>query len=291
MSDSDSSSGSSWIDRIARIFSNEPEDLDDLITLLKDAQQQGLIDHDAFYMIEGVLDVSEMRVRDIMVPRPQVDVIDESESLESILQEIARSAHSRYPVISETKDQVLGILLAKDVLKLMVQGELNSIEDLRAIYRKPVFIPESKRVNVLLREFKSSHNHMALVVDEYAGLAGVVTIEDVLEQIVGEIEDEHDEDEEDLIKPHNGGSFRVQAITPLEMFAESFNVALEHDSNIETLGGLIATHLGHVPQKDEEIVLQGFNFRVLKADSRRVHLFLVKPVKKSSDKPLIASND
>ncbi|SFR53803.1 HlyC/CorC family transporter [Thiomicrospira sp. ALE5] len=283
MSESDSSSRSSWIDRIARVFSNEPEDLDDLITLLKDAQQQGLIDHDAFFMIEGVLDVNEMRVRDIMVPRPQVDVIDESEPLDVILSEIARSAHSRYPVISETKDQVLGILLAKDVLKLMVQGQLNSIEDLRSIYRKPVFIPESKRVNVLLREFKSSHNHMALVVDEYAGLAGVVTIEDVLEQIVGEIEDEHDEDEEALIKAQNGTSFKVQAITPLEVFAETFKVVLDHDSNIETLGGLIATHLGHVPQKGEELVLQGFNFRVLKADSRRVHLFLVKPVNKASD--------
>jgi len=276
MSDSDSSNGSSWLDRIARVFSNEPEDLNDLMALLKDAQQQGLIDSDAFYMIEGVLDVSEMRVRDIMVPRSQVDVIDESESLDDILQEIADSAHSRYPVIAETKDQVVGILLAKDVLKLMMQGQLNSIEDLRTIYRKPVFIPESKRVNVLLREFKSSHNHMALVVDEYAGLAGVVTIEDVLEQIVGEIEDEHDEDEEELIKPQGSEHFKVQAITPLEHFDAFFNVTLEYDDNIETLGGLIATHLGHVPQKDEEICLQDFSFRVLKADSRRVHLFLVK---------------
>ncbi|HEY9018665.1 HlyC/CorC family transporter [Thiomicrospira sp.] len=279
MSDSDSSSsGSSWLERFTRMFSDEPEDREDLLEILKEAQKQGLIDSDALLMIQGVLDVSETRVRDIMVPRPQVDVIDESQPLDAILKEIAESAHSRYPVVSESKDEIIGVLLAKDVLRLMVKGQLNDKDDLRSIYREPVFIPESKRLNVLLREFKTSHNHLALVVDEYAGLAGLVTIEDVLEQIVGEIEDEHDEDEELYIKAQVGDSFAVKAITPLSDFCEEFGVEFENESNIETLGGLIATSMGHVPQKGEEIVMEGLLFRVLKADSRRVHLFQVKRV-------------
>lgn len=278
MSDSDSSSSSSWLERFTRMFSDEPEDREDLLEILKEAQKQGLIDSDALLMIQGVLDVSETRVRDIMVPRPQVDVIDESWSLEAILKEIAESAHSRYPVVSESKDEIVGVLLAKDVLRLMVKGQLNDKDDLRSIYREPVFIPESKRLNVLLREFKTSHNHLALVVDEYAGLAGLVTIEDVLEQIVGEIEDEHDEDEELYIKAQVGDSFAVKAITPLSDFCEEFGVEFENESNIETLGGLIASSMGHVPQKGEEIIMEGLLFRVLKSDSRRVHLFQVKRV-------------
>lgn len=279
MSDSDSSSnGSSWLERFTRMFSDEPEDREDLLEILKEAQKQGLIDSDALLMIQGVLDVSETRVRDIMVPRPQVDVIDESQPLEAILKEIAESAHSRYPVVSESKDEIIGVLLAKDVLRLMVKGQLNDKDDLRSIYREPVFIPESKRLNVLLREFKTSHNHLALVVDEYAGLAGLVTIEDVLEQIVGEIEDEHDEDEELYIKAQVGDSFAVKAIIPLSDFCEAFGVEFDNESNIETLGGLIATSMGHVPQKGEEIMMEGLLFRVLKSDSRRVHLFQVKRV-------------
>lgn len=276
MSDTESSSGSSWLERFSRMFSDEPEDREDLLEILKEAQKQGLLDGDALLMIQGVLDVSETRVRDIMVPRPQVDVIDESLPLEEILKEIAESAHSRYPVVSESKDEIVGVLLAKDVLRLLVKGELNSKADLRAIYREPVFIPESKRLNVLLREFKTSHNHLALVVDEYAGLAGLVTIEDVLEQIVGEIEDEHDEDEEVYIKTHVGDTYAVKAITPLSEFAEEFGIEFENENHIETLGGLIASELGHVPQKGEEVVIDGFLFRVLKADSRRVELFQVK---------------
>jgi magnesium and cobalt transporter len=278
MSDSDSSSGSSWLERLTRLFSDEPEDREDLLDILKEAQRQGLLDSDALLMIQGVLDVSETRVRDIMVPRPQVDVINEAWTLEEILKEITESAHSRYPVISESKDEIVGVLLAKDVLRLMVNGQLNSKEDLRALYREPVFIPESKRLNVLLREFKTSHNHLALVVDEYAGLAGLVTIEDILEQIVGEIEDEHDEDEEQYIKPHVGDSFLVKALMPIDEFSAAFEVELENENQIETLGGLIASHLGHVPQKGEELELSGLLIRVVKANSRRVELLQVKPV-------------
>lgn len=278
MSDSESTSGSSWLDRLTNLFSDEPEDREDLLDILREAQKQGLLDSDALLMIQGVLNVSETRVRDIMVPRPQVDVIDDCKSLEEILEEISESAHSRYPVISESKDEILGVLLAKDVLRLLVNGELNTKADLRATYREAVFIPESKRLNVLLREFKTSHNHLALVVDEYAGLAGLVTIEDVLEQIVGDIEDEHDEDEESFIKSQTGESYVVKAITPLSDFYGEFGVELSHEGNIETLGGLISSHLGHVPQKGEEITMHGFLFRVLKADSRRVHLFQVKQI-------------
>lgn len=276
MSAGDSTSGSSWFERLTRLFSDEPENRDDLLDILQEAEQQGLIDTDALLMIEGVLGVSEMRVRDIMVPRTQVNVIDESLPLEDILQEIVESAHSRYPVISESKDEILGVLLAKDVLRLMVQGKLNSKDDLRSLYRTPVFVPESKRVNVLLREFKSSHNHLALVVDEFAALAGLVTIEDVLEQIVGEIEDEHDENDEENIKERNSGIFSVRAITTLDEFNEYFGCSLECGADIDTLGGMVASQMGRVPQKGEEIIIDGFLFRVARADTRRVMFFVVK---------------
>lgn len=278
----DTSNGSSWLDRLTSLFSDEPDNREDLISILKESQKQGLLDADALLMIEGVLEVSETRVRDIMVPRPQVDVIDDSRELADILEEIIDSAHSRYPVISETKDEILGVLLAKDVLRQMLRGELKTKDDLRALYREAVFVPESKRLNVLLREFKTGHNHLALVVDEYAGLAGLVTIEDVLEQIVGEIEDEHDEGEDQNIKPQANDSFSVKAITPLSEFAEEFDLILETDANIETVGGYVTSKLGHVPQKGEEILVENFLFRVVKADSRKIDLFLVKKV---SEKP------
>lgn len=278
MNDSESSSGSSWLERLARLFSDEPENREDLIEILQEAQRQGVLDTDALAMIQGVLAVSETRVRDIMVPRPQVDVISEAWTLEAILNEVTTSAHSRYPVISESKDEIVGVLLAKDVLRLMVQGELNSKDDLRKIYREPVFIPESKRLNVLLRDFKTSHNHLALVVDEYANLAGLVTIEDILEQIVGDIEDEHDEEEEVFIKPIAGDSYAVSAITPINEFCAQFGVELANENNTETFGGLIATYLGHVPQKGEELVLDGLFIRVIRASSRRVEQFQVKPI-------------
>ena len=223
---SDSTNGSSWLDRLGKVFSDEPESREELISVLKESRAAGVIDGDAMLMIEGVLEVSEARVRDVMIPRPQIEVIDASQSLESILEVIVDSSHSRYPVMDE--NQIVGILLAKDVLRAVIKGELQDKKDLENIYREPTFIPESKRLNVLLREFKSSRNHLALVVDEYAELAGLVTIEDVLEQIVGDIEDEHDVEESSNIQKRAGGAFSVQSITPIEEFNEFFGVEVEH---------------------------------------------------------------
>jgi len=272
---SDSSSGSSWLERLGKVFSDEPESREELVAVLQEAQTQGVLDADAMLMIEGVLDVSEARVRDIMIPRPQIELIDATEPLESILETMLESSHSRYPVMLD-KD-IVGILLAKDVLRSVVKGELKTKEDLQKIYRKAIFVPESKRLNVLLREFKSSRNHLALVVDEYAELAGLVTIEDVLEQIVGDIEDEHDIEEDECIQKRAGGAFSVQSITPLEEFNQFFNVSIETD-NTETIGGFLGAELGHVPVMGETIEVKGLMFKVLKATERKAELFEVKPV-------------
>lgn len=272
---SDSSSGSSWLERLGKVFSDEPESREELVTVLKEAQSQGVIDADALLMIEGVLDVSESRVRDIMIPRLQIEIIDATETLESILETMLESSHSRYPVMQGK--EIVGILLAKDVLRAVVKGELNSKEDLQKIYRDPIFIPESKRLNVLLREIKASRNHLALVVDEYAELAGLVTIEDVLEQIVGDIEDEHDIEEDANIQKRAGEAFSVQALTTLEEFNDFFKVEIETE-HTETLGGFVGTELGHVPVVGEILETHGLCFRVLKATERRAEVFEVKPI-------------
>jgi len=272
---SDSSSGSSWLERLGKVFSDEPESREELVAVLKDAQSQELIDADALLMIEGVLDVSEARVRDIMIPRLQIEIIDATEPLESILETMLESSHSRYPVM--LGKEIVGILLAKDVLRAVIKGELKTKEDLQKIYREPNFIPESKRLNVLLREFKSSRNHLALVVDEYAELAGLVTIEDVLEQIVGDIEDEHDVEEDECIQKRAGGAFSVQALTTIEEFNQFFGVDIETE-NTETIGGFLGAELGHVPVVDETLEIKGLCFKVLKATERRAELFEVKPI-------------
>lgn len=272
---SDSSNGSSWLERLGKIFSDEPESREELVTVLKDAQSQGVLDADAMLMIEGVLDVSEARVRDVMIPRSQIELIDATEPLESILATMLESSHSRYPVMQD--NQIVGILLAKDVFRAVVKGELNTKEALEGIYREANFIPESKRLNVLLREFKSSRNHLALVVDEYAELAGLVTIEDVLEQIVGDIEDEHDVEEDENIQKRAAGAFSVQALTSLEEFNQFFNVEIQTE-NTETIGGFLGAELGHVPVVGETFETQNLLFRVLKATERKAELFEVKPL-------------
>ena len=272
---SDSISGSSWLERLGKIFSDEPGSREELMSVLSDAQSQGLIDSDALLMINGVLNVSEARVRDIMIPRLQIELIDASEPLESILETMLESSHSRYPVICG--NEIVGVLLAKDVFRAVVKGELTTKEDLEAIYRTPIFVPESKRLNVLLRDFKASRNHLALVVDEYAELAGLVTIEDVLEQIVGDIEDEHDIDEQEHIQKRIAGSYSVNAFTPIEKFNEFFGVSIQ-DGSSETIGGFLATEFGHVPLQEESLTTQGFVFTVLKGNNRRAELFEVKPL-------------
>ncbi|MPQ76786.1 HlyC/CorC family transporter [Hydrogenovibrio sp. JE_KL2] len=273
---SDTSSGSSWLERFAKIFSGEPESREDLETLLEEAEAQDLIEHDALMMIKGVLNVFETRVRDVMVPKVQLSFVDEADPIEVILDKILESAHSRYPVFSADTDEVVGILLAKDVLQAVTKHSLTELSQLRELYRAPVMVSESKRLNILLKEFKKSRNHMALVVDEYGELAGLVTIEDVLEEIVGDIEDEHDESE-DNIQKHISGGYLVEAITSLEDFNKFFKTDLE-DEQLETIGGLISKDLGRIPSEEEEFEFAGLMFKVLKADGRRVDCFIVSPL-------------
>ena len=273
---SDSSNGSSWLERLGKVFSDEPESREQLLEVIKEAHAQGVIDSDVQLMIEGVLNVSEARARDIMIPRMQIEVVDAQDSLETIISKMLVSSHSRYPVEAEN-GEIVGVLLAKDVFRAVVKGELTSKAELAKIYREATFVPESKRLNMLLHEFKASRNHLALVVDEYGELAGLVTIEDVLEQIVGEIEDEHDEVEGDSIQKSKDGTFQVDAITDLDDFNEFFDVEIPLE-NSETIGGILALELGHVPVEDEELEMHGLHFKVIKASERRAEMFEVKPV-------------
>ena len=271
---SDSSNGPSWISRLSKVFSDEPEGREEILEKLQNAQEQGVIDSDALLMIQGVLEVSEARVRDIMLPRLQIVLIDLSKELDAILEEMLESSHSRYPVMDE--GEIVGVLLAKDLFRSLVKGEMKTKEDLRAICREPNFVPESKRLNVLLREFKEGRNHLALVIDEYDELAGLITIEDVLEQIVGNIEDEHDDHDEN-IKKRAGEIYAVKAITPLDQFNDFFKTQID-DGNSESLGGYVANSLGHVPIVGEEVEAENWMIKVLQATDRRADLFQVSPI-------------
>jgi magnesium and cobalt transporter len=265
-----------WLERIGALLLREPEDREQLIQLLHTAYNRNLIEADALSMIEGVLQVSEMQARDIMIPRSQMDVIDIEDSPDKFIPFVIQTGHSRFPVIGENKDDVLGILLAKDLLRYYA-GEEEF--DVREMLRPAVFIPESKRLNVLLKDFRSNRNHMAIVVDEYGGVAGVVTIEDVLEQIVGEIEDEYDYDEPgDNIVPEKGGGYRVKAITEIADFNDAFGTAYS-DEDFDTVGGLVISRFGHVPKRGEQVAFDGLSFRVLRADSRRLHALRVERIK------------
>ena len=274
----------SWLDRLSQFLQVEPKDRTQLVELLHEARDNGVIDMDSLSMIEGVLQVSEMQVRDIMVPRSQMVVIERDMTLAEILPLVVDSQHSRFPAIGDSRDEVIGILLAKDLLPYFHVGNADKFS-LREILRPAVFIPESKRLNVLLKEFRSSRNHIAIVVDEYGGIAGLVTIEDVLEQIVGEIEDEHDFEDEIYIMDHNGADATIKAVTPIEEFNEHFSAQFS-DEEYDTIGGLIMSSLGHLPKRGEMVELGGFQFRILRADSRRIYLLRVKrlaPVEKNSD--------
>jgi len=221
-------------------------------------------------MLQGVLEVSETQVREIMVPRSHMVVLDLDDPFDSLLDTILASGHSRFPVIGEDRDQVIGILLAKDLLRRFREGEEIQKFDLRELLRPPVFIPESKRLNALLTQFRESHNHIAIVVDEYGGVAGLATIEDVLEQIVGDIDDEHDPEEADDIQVQGDGRIIVLALTRIDDFNDYFDVALS-DDEYETVGGLIMHELGHMPRRGEALDFAGFRLRVLSADRRRIH--------------------
>jgi magnesium and cobalt transporter len=263
------------IERISALLMREPEDREQLLQLLHGAFERRLMDADALSIIEGALGVADMAVRDIMVPRAQMDVIAIDEPIEEIAETVLEAAHSRFPVVGESKDDVIGILLAKDLLRHFAGKEF----DLRDSLRPAVFVPEAKRLNVLLREFRASRNHMAIVVDEYGGVAGLVTIEDVLEQIVGDIEDEYDFDEtEDNIVLDNAGRYRVKAITEIADFNEAFSTEFS-DDQFDTIGGLVIHQLGRLPKRNEIVVIDGLRIQVLRADSRRVHTLLIDPQK------------
>jgi len=263
------------LERIGAILMREPEDREQLVELLRSAYDRNLLDADALGMIEGVLQVSELHARDIMVPRAQMDVIHVQRKPEEFLPELIESGHSRFPVIGDSKDDVIGILLAKDLLRYFAGQEF----DLRDMLRPAVFIPESKRLNVLLRDFRRNRNHMAIVVDEYGGVAGLVTIEDVLEQIVGEIEDEYDWDEAEAnILLDRNGMYRVKAHTPIEAINETFGTQFS-DAEYDTVGGLVLSQFGRLPKRGEETQVEGLRFRVLRADSRRLHTLLVEKLK------------
>lgn len=258
----------SWLERLTHFISGEPEDREDLLELLKTAHKRKLIEQDALSMIEGVLQVSELRVRDITTPRSQMVVVPRDAEIETVFPLVAESAHSRYPVIGEDRTEVIGILLVKDLLLHSLRDRTQLVRD---IMRPALYVPESKRLNVLLREFRATRSHMAIVVDEYGAAAGLVTIEDVLEQIVGDIEDEHDFGDEEYIFRKNDREYTLKALTPIEDFNEYFGSDFE-DDEFDTIGGLIVHHLGHVPKRGEKAELGRFRFIVLRTDGRRVEL-------------------
>ncbi|NOY62620.1 MAG: CBS domain-containing protein [Gammaproteobacteria bacterium] len=267
----DASASRSWFEKLGQALLTEPKDREQLLEMLRDSQQRNLFDADALAMIEGVFQVSEMQVRDIMVPRSQMVVVELENLSKQLLPVIIESAHSRFPVIGDNRDEILGILLAKDLLAMLVRDSETTF-DMREILRPAVFVPESKRLNVLLREFRASRNHMAIVVDEYGGVAGLVTIEDVIEQIVGEIVDEHDFDEEDeYIKRHSDRQFTIKALTPIEDFNDYFGTR-HSDEAFDTIGGLVMSAFGHLPCRGESVAVGGHRFKVLNADSRRIRL-------------------
>lgn len=260
------------LERLSHFLLREPEDREQLVALLHSAYENNLMDADSLAMIEGVLQVSEMQVRDIMIPRSQMDVIDITDPPEVFIPHVIETAHSRFPVIEDDKNDVIGILLAKDLLRYYAGEEF----EVRDMLRPAVFIPEAKRLNVLLKEFRSNRNHIAIVVDEYGGVAGMVTIEDVLEQIVGDIEDEYDYDEdEDNIIQNADGQYRVKALTEIADFNEILGTAFS-DEEFSTIGGLVVNQFGHLPKRNDEITFDGVHVKVLRADSRRLHSILVE---------------
>jgi magnesium and cobalt transporter len=267
------SAGPSFLERVTALLLREPSDRAGLVKLLRSAYQRNLVDTDALSIIEGALTVSEIQVRDIMIPRAQMDVIDINEPVEKFIPQVIGTAHSRFPVIDQNRDDVIGVLLAKDLLRHYAGEEQFNV---REMLRPAIFVPESKRLNVLLREFRASRNHMAIVVDEYGGVAGLVTIEDVLEQIVGDIEDEYDFDEaSDNILPEPGGRFRVKALTQIADFNAAFGTDFS-DEGHDTVAGLVIARLGRLPRRGETLSLGGLKVQVLRADSRRVYTLIVE---------------
>ncbi|MEM7253938.1 MAG: transporter associated domain-containing protein [Pseudomonadota bacterium] len=273
MSDHPPPAGRSWLERLTEVFSAEPKDRTELTQLLRDAERRHLFDAQALAMMEGALQVADMQVRDIMVPRAQMVVVERDKPPEEFVSTVVASGHSRFPIIGDNRDDVVGILLAKDLLGYFA-GDAKRPFSIRDAMRPAVFVPESKRLNVLLADFRTSRNHMAMVVDEYSGVAGLITIEDVLEQIVGEIDDEHDVEEGSWIRKHASDEFTVKALAEIEEFNEYFGTELRHDE-FDTVGGYVVNQFGYLPSRDESCEFAGFRFTVLRADKRRIYLLRV----------------
>lgn len=262
-----------WLKRLTQGLASEPQDRQELLAVLRDAGERGLVDSDALSMIEGVLEVSDLQVRDIMVPRAQMVFVRRHERAASIMPVVVESGHSRFPVMDEDRDDIVGILLAKDLLRLT--GEKRERFDIREFMRPALFVPESKRLNVLLREFRRNRNHMALVVDEYGGVSGLVTIEDVIEQIVGEIDDEFDVEDDLNIRRDAERQFTVRGVTRIAEFNEYFGAQLSEEEGFDTVAGLLMKQLGHLPRRGESATIDGFEFRVLRAERRRIETLRV----------------
>lgn len=262
-----------WLKRLTQGLAPEPQDRQELLTVLRDAGERGLVDSDALTMLEGVLEVSDLKVRDIMVPRAQMVFVRRDQRAASIMPVVVESGHSRFPVMDEDRDDIVGILLAKDLLRLT--GEKRERFDIREFMRPALFVPESKRLNVLLREFRRNRNHMAIVVDEYGGVSGLVTIEDVIEQIVGEIDDEFDVEDDQNIRRDAERQFTVRGVTRIAEFNEYFGARLSEEEGFDTVAGLLMKQLGHLPRRGESASIEGFEFRVLRADRRRIETLRV----------------
>lgn len=272
----------SWARRLSKLFV-EPQDQEQLIELIRSASERHILDAEALSIVEGALNVAQMQARDIMIPRSQVVMVSRDSEPAEILKLIADTAHSRFPVIDDDRNDVIGILLAKDLLAAVTRaGEFDF--DLRELLRPAVFIPESKRLNVLLREFRARRNHMAIVVDEYGGVAGMVTIENVLEQIVGEIEDEHDFDDDAPILKRDDRTYAIKALATVEDFNEQFDADWS-DEDFDTVGGYVVNQFGHLPERGEQITIRRFQFTVVRADNRRVHLLEMTVLPKFETSP------
>jgi len=264
----------SLLEKLSRVFLDLPQDRQELVEILQASESRELLDRDALSMIEGVLQVSEIQVRDIMIPRSHMIVLEEDTPYEEMLPVISDSGHSRFPVIGENRDEIVGVLLAKDLLRY-VDVEKRKEFDIKDVLRKTIFVPESKRLNILLKEFRASRNHMAVVVDEYSGVAGLVTIEDVLEQIVGDIDDEHDIEDVGNIRRMGVNRYSIKALTPIEEFNEFFESGFNEEES-DTLAGMLMKHLGHMPKRGEAITIDNYLFKVMSADSRRIkHVQLI----------------
>jgi len=272
----------SWLERLSAMIAREPQNQEQIMEILRDAEDRDVLSSEMLGMIERILHVSEMQVREVMVPKAKMVMIENNSNLDELIPIVIESSHSRFPVMDSNEGKIIGVLLAKDILKYTFKKNVDEF-NIANIIRPPVFTPQSKRLDILLREFRINRNHLAIVLDEYGHVAGLITIEDVLEQIVGEIEDEYDFEEDDVyIKKHADDSYIIKAQTPIDEFNEYFHSNFG-DEAFDTIGGIILKHFGHLPKRGENIKLQHFRFKVLHADNRRIYLLEVKMAKKKKD--------